>query len=827
MSNNAESKVPENFAKNSSNEWIYWIKEAIAKDYFEYYEFNQFSNFQEIGFGDFGKVYRANWKSSRNCLALKSFFIYNNTTIKEIVKELKIQCEVNFHENIIRLCGITIENQNDNSKKYWLVMEYAESSTLREYLKENFDSLTWIDKFNMALQLACAILCLHDKEIIHCNLHSKNVLVHQNIIKLADFGLSKRIEESSNLQPSTKLFEMIPYTDPKNFGNQNYELNKKSDIYSIGVLLWEISSGKPPFYTEGKPYDICLAINISQGLREKPILNTPKDYANIYTDCWNNEPDSRLPINQVVSKLNAIVSTNNKDFQSDQLSSKQQLNLNAFEDSKNISLPHGELSKIIQRFNKIDIEEIDPSMITPNYSFMMIIVDEIVELLDKIAIEGEELDRQSIYRYLNNHNITTQEIYNWILNNQNHSNSIVLLGDFNYLGIVINADKKKAFEFYQIAANLGNIVAQYNLGCCYQYGNGTDKNYNRSFELFERLTKIEYSKGINYLGYCYKHGIGTAIDEQKAFELCQKAANLGNTYSMNNLGDCYEKGIGTYINLQNAFKLYQKSANLGNTSGMINLGDCYKYGIGTYIDKKKAFELYQKAADFGDTYGMSNLGDCYEKGIGTDIDAKKALKLYQKVADLGDATGINNLGDHYHYGIGTDIDKKKALELYQKAAYLGNTTAMNNLAYYYGNGIETGIDKKKAFELYQKSADLGNAYGMVNLGNFYEKGIGTDVDEKKAFESFKKAADLGNASGLNNLGYYYEFGMGTESDEKKAFELYQKAADLGNSVSQYNLALMYENGIGVAKSISQAIFWYEKSALKGNQDAQNKLSKLV
>jgi serine/threonine protein kinase len=108
------------------------------------------------------------------------------------------------------------------------------------------------------------------------------VLVHQNIVKLSDFGLSKRIEDSSNLQ-SMKLFGVIPYIDPKSFSNQDYKLDKNSDIYSIGILFWEISSGKPPFYTEGKSYDICLAINISQGLREMPIPDTPKDYVEIYT----------------------------------------------------------------------------------------------------------------------------------------------------------------------------------------------------------------------------------------------------------------------------------------------------------------------------------------------------------------------------------------------------------------------------------------------------------------------------------------------------------------------------------------------------------------
>jgi hypothetical protein len=99
--------------------------------------------------------------------------------------------------------------------------------------------------------------------------------------------LSKRIEESSNIQ--SKLFGMVTYVDPQIFNRkrdsnnqiQIYSLNKKSDIYSIGILLWEITSGRPPFSDE--PYDVALAVEISQGLREKPIPNTPEDYVKLYT----------------------------------------------------------------------------------------------------------------------------------------------------------------------------------------------------------------------------------------------------------------------------------------------------------------------------------------------------------------------------------------------------------------------------------------------------------------------------------------------------------------------------------------------------------------
>ena len=58
----------------------------------------------------------------------------------------------------------------DQLKKYWLVMEYADGGTLRNYLKKNFDNLSWENKCNFAYQLACAVSCLHDEGIVHRDL---------------------------------------------------------------------------------------------------------------------------------------------------------------------------------------------------------------------------------------------------------------------------------------------------------------------------------------------------------------------------------------------------------------------------------------------------------------------------------------------------------------------------------------------------------------------------------------------------------------------------------------------------------------------------------
>ncbi|RIB25805.1 kinase-like domain-containing protein, partial [Gigaspora rosea] len=68
------------------------------------------------------------------------------------------------------------------------VLQYANGGNLRKYLKNNFLELQWGDKFRMAKQIAQGLFYLHSKNIVHRNLHSKNILVHDGIMLIADFG---------------------------------------------------------------------------------------------------------------------------------------------------------------------------------------------------------------------------------------------------------------------------------------------------------------------------------------------------------------------------------------------------------------------------------------------------------------------------------------------------------------------------------------------------------------------------------------------------------------------------------------------------------------
>ncbi|CAB4438333.1 unnamed protein product [Rhizophagus irregularis] len=608
--------------QNNENidEWINWIEESINKKHIKYYEFENFKNIQEIGSGTFGKVFRTNWKNFDHYLTLKSFFNLNNITLKEIINEIELQRNLDFHNNIIRFYGITkhesnTENILNPTKDYLLVMEYADSGTLRDYLKNNFHRLTWDNKYNLASQLACSVLCLHEKGIVHRDLHSCNVLVHQDSIKLADFGLSKRIDETSKSQ--SKLLGMIPYIDPKILMDNNLKSNEKSDIYSIGVLLWEISSGKPPFHEE--KYDFNLMYKISQGRREIIVPNTPNDYSNLYTECWNNEPSKRPTIHEVVNRLKVFISNSNSMKQND-ISDQNNLIPNENTTPNSRDSLHEELSQMIQNFSNINTNEIDGmftnDQIKKNLSSeksLSIITNEIVDLIFKEVNKGIEKVEQHVLDYLNNYKIKSEEIYNWLLlNNQNNTESIFLFGYFNYYGIGTIKDKEKAFSLFISASELNHILAQYFVGICYEFGNGVTKSKRLRFEYYEKVANKDYAMGQFMLGGFYE---SVKNDLKLAAYWYEKATNNGHLAAMHNLGLLYKNGDGR----------------------------CYCSGIGVSIDEQKAAELYKKAANLGRMIAQYNLAVMYEKGNGVEKDLDEAIFWYKQSAKQGDIDAQNRL----------------------------------------------------------------------------------------------------------------------------------------------------------------------------------------
>src|ERR1043166_9697464 len=99
---------------------------------------------------------------------------------------------------------------------------------------------------------------------------------------------------------------VVEYTDPKYLLDPlNYKLNIKSDIYSLSILLWELSSGYPPYskfqQSDQLKYDIII-----KGLREESVRNTPTKYQQLYQKCWRQDPDQRPNISEIFEILNQL-----------------------------------------------------------------------------------------------------------------------------------------------------------------------------------------------------------------------------------------------------------------------------------------------------------------------------------------------------------------------------------------------------------------------------------------------------------------------------------------------------------------------------------------
>ncbi|CAH1766965.1 4637_t:CDS:2, partial [Entrophospora sp. SA101] len=283
------------------------FKNQIKREHILFHNYNSFQNIEFIDDGSFGTISRASSKHHHGLVALKSINIDQKYTFEQLINEAKQHHKVELHSNILRFYGITKEKKH--KKNYMFVLEYANNGNLCNYLKANFNIMDWGTKLKFAKQIVSAVRHLHENKIVHRDLHSKNILIHNGNIKICDFGISKSL-----LGPSieaSKGIGTIKYSDPQYLNDaENYSRNEKSDIYSIGVLLWEISSGHAPFADKSiKFQDLTLAI-ISD-VREAIIKGTPRKYAEIYTGnnekaCWQGKPDSRPHIHQVMQDLDDV-----------------------------------------------------------------------------------------------------------------------------------------------------------------------------------------------------------------------------------------------------------------------------------------------------------------------------------------------------------------------------------------------------------------------------------------------------------------------------------------------------------------------------------------
>ncbi|RHZ64800.1 hypothetical protein Glove_320g43 [Diversispora epigaea] len=177
------------------------------------------------------------------------------------------------------------------TKEYAIVLRYMKNGNLRDFLNQN-KSLPWIERLWLLNSFISGLKVIHSKGFVHRDLHPGNLMITEvynnsnyKFIRLGDLGLCRLANETL----SYGAYGVLPYIAPEVLNK--YQYSQASDIYSVGIIMWVISTGKRPF--ANRAYNAELAVDIFNGLRLKINKETPQCYAELMEKCWPKDPSKR------------------------------------------------------------------------------------------------------------------------------------------------------------------------------------------------------------------------------------------------------------------------------------------------------------------------------------------------------------------------------------------------------------------------------------------------------------------------------------------------------------------------------------------------------
>ena len=265
---------------------------------------------KKLGTGAFGVVYKASYRDS--FVAVKQLQETNLThkVVKKFYEEAQNCWLLQYpepHPNIICLVGICTEEGN-----YSIVMELMVSS-LRFFLQGDALDIPWLTRIAIARDIASGLAYLHSKRIIHRDLKSDNVLLRQdNQAVISDFGLSmtrKTLCSRSSQLPMNNPVGTPSFMAPEILNNgASSSYSYSSDVYSLGIVLWEISSREDPFqeYENIQYISRLTDLVVKRGVRPTISGETPAPFAALIKKCWARRSKDRPSCDDVLMSLEAL-----------------------------------------------------------------------------------------------------------------------------------------------------------------------------------------------------------------------------------------------------------------------------------------------------------------------------------------------------------------------------------------------------------------------------------------------------------------------------------------------------------------------------------------
>ncbi|NXY12085.1 EPHA2 protein, partial [Pteruthius melanotis] len=252
--------------------------------------------------GEFGEVYKGTLKRGRKevPVAIKTLKVgYSEKQRVDFLSEATIMGQF-CHHNIIRLEGVV-----SKYKPFMIVTEYMENGALDKFLREKEGEFGVIQLVGMLRGIAAGMKYLANMNYVHRDLAARNILVNSNLVcKVSDFGLSRVLEDDPEATYTTSGGKIpIRWTAPEAISYRKF--TSASDVWSYGIVMWEVMSyGERPYW-ELSNHEVMKAIN--EGFRLPAPLDCPSAIYQLMMQCWQQERCRRPKFADIVSILDKLI----------------------------------------------------------------------------------------------------------------------------------------------------------------------------------------------------------------------------------------------------------------------------------------------------------------------------------------------------------------------------------------------------------------------------------------------------------------------------------------------------------------------------------------
>jgi TPR repeat protein len=402
-------------------------------------------------------------------------------------------------------------------------------------------------------------------------------------------------------------------------------------------------------------------------------------------------------------------------------------------------------------------------------------------------------------------------------------------------------DFKKAGQLLLSESQRGNVLADYDLGKLYSTDKLGERNeemsvakYTRALQGFLRIepNSKKLKPYVQYrIGKMFCYGLGTEQDYQKAFEWFERSAKQKNKFAQFSLANLYYYGSGIEKDLSQAFLWYQRASSQGQPYAAYSIAQMYRYGEYVTKDNDTAQRYYQQALsaflkiesdDMANDDLFYKLGQMFKLGLGTDSDVTKAIEYFRCSAEMNNKNGLFEYGKALLIGEHIPQNTDSAVKLLEKAVKLKNRNAKRFLALEYISGEHLEQDIEKGIALLTECADSGDVIACYRLGKIYLQGEIMPQNLDKAEKYLLLAEDSEYTQYALAKLYLQE----EKYDIQKAVNYFENCA-AKNHWASYQLGRIYLFGAkDIERDKEKAVEWFTKSANDGNEYAQDLLENM-